>query len=163
MTGYRVVAALLWVLLALLGLFIVATLTSDVSATERVVSPLVVLLLAAPLVMQLRTLRSRMRQIGANVIAIDAAGVRVRLVGDLRRSKGLPEFQDTYVPWSDLSAITCDRRSFSIARSSRSSIRSMWHDRDFSHTLFIPFTRECVAGAERSAREIAARAGRSGP
>jgi hypothetical protein len=155
----RAVAALLWLLLATLAVGLVAVASFPGRVTERVIPAAVALLLAAPLVMQLRTLHSRMRQMAANSLVLDGAGVRIRLGGPYRLSKGLPEVLDTHVPWSDLIEITQQRRTFMY----RSLIPFEYPLEVYTIVtagVSIPFTNECIPGAKRAARELAARLGR---
>ncbi len=161
MAPYYAVAALLWLLLAVLSFSLVTIVFfpgRELTAMERVASAAVVLLLATPAAMQLFSLHSRMREMRANFLVVDESGVRVRLAGVHRGSKVLPEIQETLVRWSEVTSVSRERRKFTY----RSRI-------PFSYPLdvytmvtagaAIPFTKECIPGAKRAAREIAARIG----
>ena len=159
MAANRAVFVLLCVVLALVGMLVVGILSDNNESERWVVAAL--LLVMAPVAMHLKTLHSRMGQIGANVVSLDATGVRIRLVGALRRSKGLPEIQDMLLPWSEVTGVTSDRRKFSYR-----SVIPFEYPLDVYTILTtggaIPFTKECVPGAAQAAQAISSRVGRNG-
>lgn len=160
MAAYYAVAAFLWLLLAVLAFSFVTIAFipgGELTVMERAVSTGVVLLLGTPLAMQLFSLHSRMREMRANFLAVDESGVRVRLAGVYRGSKGLPEIQ-TQVRWSGITSVTRERRKFTYR-----SLIPFTYPLDV-YTIVtsgaaIPFTNECIPGAKRAAREVAARIG----
>jgi hypothetical protein len=161
MSAYYASAALLWLLITVLTFSLAVLLIApggEFSVWERVVSGAVLLLLATPLAMQARSLHSRMREMSANFVALDEEGVRVRLAGDCRASKGLPEFQDTRLRWSEISSVTCERRKFICQ-----SLVPFRYPLDVytigTGAAAIPFTRECIPSARQAARAIATRLG----
>lgn len=161
MSKYYAVAALLWVLLAVLGLTLLVLLFSpgrDLKGSERAISAAVVLLLATPLALQLRSLHSRMGEMGRNFLVLDENGLRARLGGAYRADKGLPDIPETQLRWSEVSAVKCERRKFLY----RSAIPFQYPLDVFtieSARVAIPFTVECVPGARRAAQKIAERIG----
>lgn len=161
MIAYYAVAAMLWALLAILAFSLVVLIFlpgRDLSGLERAASAAVILLLASPLAIQTISLHRRMHEMRANFLLLDDSGLRVRLTGPFRASKGLPEVPETRVNWNELRAVTRDRRKFLY----RSAIPFQYPLDVYTlvtANAAIPFTRECLPGARRAAQAIAARIG----
>lgn len=162
MAKFYAIAAVLWLLLAGAAFTLIVLLFfpgNQLTVMERAVSVAVVLVLAAPLWIQTASLRAYMREMAANLVSVEDSGVRVRLGGDFRHSKGLPDIPEIRLPWSDIETITCERRRFIYP-----SVVPFSYPLDVytivSAAAVISFTVECTVTARRAAREIARRLNR---
>lgn len=155
------VTALLWLLLAVC-LFVLLVLAffpgNELTGVERLLAAFFVLLLAAPLAMQLRSTHRQIGEMTGNRIVLNADGADIRLSGRSRERKGLPMVQ-TSIRWDEIGAITHQRRSFVypslIPFAYRLDVFTI-----LAGTSTISFTVECLPGAKQIAREMAARTGR---
>jgi uncharacterized protein (DUF58 family) len=152
----RAVTALLWMLLAafLFALAVVLFFPEGLSGVERAISAAVIAALAAPLALQLRTVRARTREMLANRIELDEGGVRIRLDGSYRTGKGLPEVPETRLPWSEIKGVPRERRKFVYP-----SLIPFEYPLDvytIEARTKIPFTKECLPNAASIAAKIAA-------
>jgi len=160
---YGAAAILLGGLLAVAAAVLVVLLFNpnhDLSVLERTSATAVVTLLAIPLAVQLRTLRRHMRDAARNFVAATESGVRLRLTGWSRRSKGLAEISETVLPWSTIRTVTRERRKF-LYRSVIPFEYPLHVYTIVTATGAVAFTRECFPGAERAAMDVAARVGAS--
>jgi len=156
--GVTVLLGLLLSVLAFVLLVLVFFPGPSLTVFERIISTGVVLLMATPLVIQIRSLRSRVREMQGNFLALYEDGVRVRLSGAFRAGKGLPEIPGTHLRWSEVTGVTSQRRKF-VYR----SLVPFVYPLDV-YTLVtagrpIAFTKECVPQANAAARAIARRIG----
>src|SRR5665213_2517307 len=89
-----VTTLLLWLLLSVLVFalgVIVFNADNRLSTAESMISAVVLLLLATPLVLQIRTLSARRREWENNILELAEDTIKVRLSGAYRSAKGLPD------------------------------------------------------------------------
>jgi len=155
------VTALLWVLLSALVFAIGAVIfdaNNRLSTAESAIADLILLLLATPLVLQIRTLRACRKECAGNIVELAEDSIKIRLYGSYREAKDLPVVAETRVAWCDVMEITKERRKFTYP-----SLIPFEYPLDV-YTIVteegeISFTPECVRGAKSIATEIAARLG----
>lgn len=152
-------AGLLWMLFgALLFSSASVAFNASMSLSERATAVLVIALLTAPVVLQLRATHRRIREMKANRIRLGPDGIEIQLAGRAREWKGLPEVPQTLLPWNQLLSIASEKRRFIYP-----SVIPLGYPLEV-FTLFcksggISFTRECIPNARRIAEEIATRLG----
>jgi len=157
------VTTLVWLLLSALVFAIgVVLFYSDnkLTAAESMISAVVLVLLATPLVLQIRTLAARKRECRSNVLELAEDSIKVKLNGVYRAAKGLPDIAETRIAWCDVMEITKEQHKFVYPslipfRYPLDVYTIVTEDRE------IPFTQECVSGAKRVAREVAERLGQN--
>src|SRR5262249_16360217 len=109
------VTALLWIIVSGLVFALGVVLFYDdnrLSTAESLISGVVLVLLAAPIAMQIRTLAARRREYKHNVLELAEDSIKVRLTGSYRTAKGLPAVAETRIPWFEVMEITRQRRAF---------------------------------------------------
>jgi hypothetical protein len=155
------ITALLWILVSAL-VFAIGVVVfysgNRLSTAESMISAVVLVLLAAPIALQIRALAARRREYRSNVLELGGDSIKVRLEGTYRAAKGLPPVQETRVPWFEVMEVTKARRNFIY----RSLIPFRYPLSVYTIATGegeISFTRERVIGAKRTAEEIAARLG----
>jgi hypothetical protein len=156
-----VTTLLLWLLLSVLMFALGVVLfyaDNRLSTAESMISAVVLVLLATPLVLQIRTLSARRREWKNNTLELTEDSIRICLTGTYRSAKGLPDVAETRIPWCDVVEITKERRKFLYP-----SLIRFEYPLDV-YTIVteeeeIPFTQECVLNAKRVAQDIAARLG----
>lgn len=155
-------AGLLWVLLIALGIslaFIVTASGEGITSGERAIAIAVVLLLATPVLLTLRSTRRQIRDMTRNQIVLDDRGIRFHLGGRAREWKGLPEVTAT-VPWPELRSIEREWQRFAYPSAVPFGYKLEVFTVHHVHGQ-IAFTKECVEHAKVIAEKIAARAGGS--
>jgi len=161
MVLYYAVSVLLSTLLSILAFSLAAVLLfpgTALTARDRWLAAPILTLLAVPLAIEFRSLRKRIREMQANFVICDGEGVRLRLAGEFRNSKGLPDIPETRLSWSEITSVKSERRKFTYR-----SLVPFAYPLDV-YSIVTPaatysFTKECFPRAHAIAEKIRQRAG----